>query len=93
MPQVHHRTCHICEANCGVLVEVEAGKVLSIKGDPANPLSRGHICPKGTALQDLQEDPDRLRRPLKRVGETWHEISFEQAFAEIGEKTLSLIHI
>lgn len=91
MPQVHHRTCHICEANCGVLVAVEAGKVLSIKGDPANPLSRGHICPKGTALQDLQEDPDRLRMPLKRVGETWHEIGFEQAFAEIGEKTRAIL--
>lgn len=91
MPQVHKRTCHICEANCGVLIEVEAGKVLSIKGDPDNPLSRGHICPKGTALQDLQEDPDRLRKPLKRVGSDWHEISFEQAFAEIGEKTRAIL--
>lgn len=91
MPQVHKRTCHICEANCGVLIEVEAGKVLSIKGDPDNPLSRGHICPKGTALQDLQEDPDRLRKPLKRVGSDWREISFEQAFAEIGEKTRAIL--
>lgn len=91
MPTVHHRTCHICEANCGVLVEVEAGKVLSIKDDPENPLSRGHICPKGTALQDLQEDPDRLRKPLKRVGSEWQEISFEQAFAEIGEKVRAIL--
>ncbi|MBA4087346.1 MAG: oxidoreductase [Novosphingobium sp.] len=91
MPQVHKRTCHICEANCGVLVEVDAGKVLSIKGDPDNPLSRGHICPKGTALQDLQEDPDRLRKPLKRIGSDWHEISFEQAFAEIGDKTRAIL--
>ena len=91
MPQVHKRTCHICEANCGVLIEVEAGKVLSIKGDPDNPLSRGPICPKGTALQDLQEDHDRLRKPLKRVGSDWHEISFEQAFAEIGEKTRAIL--
>ncbi|MGV3511197.1 MAG: molybdopterin dinucleotide binding domain-containing protein [Novosphingobium sp.] len=91
MSTVHHRTCHICEANCGVLVDVEAGKVVSIKGDPDNPLSRGHICPKGTALQDLQEDPDRLCKPLKRVGSDWHEISFEQAFAEIGEKTRAII--
>lgn len=91
MPTIHHRTCHICEANCGVLVEVDAGKVLSIKGDPDNPLSRGHICPKGTALQDLQEDPDRVRKPLKRVGSDWQEISFEQAFAEIGEKTRAIL--
>lgn len=91
MPQVHKRTCHICEANCGVLVEVEGNSILSIKGDPDNPLSRGHICPKGTALQDLQEDPDRLRKPLKRVGSDWHEISFEQAFAEIGEKVRAIL--
>lgn len=91
MAQVHHRTCHICEANCGVLIEVEDRKILSIKGDPDNPLSRGHICPKGTALQDLQEDPERLRRPLKRTGDSWEEISFEQAFAEIGAKTRAIL--
>lgn len=91
MRKVHHRTCHICEANCGVLVEVEGRKVVSIKGDPHNPLSRGHICPKGTALQDLQEDPDRLRKPLKRVGDKWEEISFAQAFAEIGKKTRAIL--
>jgi anaerobic selenocysteine-containing dehydrogenase len=95
MAQVHHRTCHICEANCGVLVETEGRPgsrvVLSIKGDPENPLSRGHICPKATALQDLQDDPDRLRRPQKRVGETWHEISWETALAEIGERTRAIL--
>jgi anaerobic selenocysteine-containing dehydrogenase len=91
MATIHHRTCHICEANCGVLVEIEGRKVLSIKGDPDNPLSRGHICPKATALEDLQNDPDRLRRPHKRVGEDWHEISWEQAFAEIGEKARAIL--
>lgn len=91
MATIHHRTCHICEANCGVLVEVEGRQILSIKGDPNNPLSRGHICPKATALEDLQNDPDRLRRPIKRVGEAWHEISWEQAFAEIGEKTRAIL--
>ncbi|GAO53749.1 molybdopterin oxidoreductase family protein [Novosphingobium sp. MD-1] len=91
MRRIHHRTCHICEANCGILVETEDRAVLSIKGDPDNPLSRGHICPKATALQDLQEDPDRLRRPVKRVGETWHEISWQQAFAEIGQRTRAIL--
>lgn len=95
MATTHHRTCHICEANCGVLVEVEGPpenrQILSIKGDPANPLSRGHICPKATALEDLQNDPDRLRTPQKRVGEDWHAISWEQAFAEIGEKTRAIL--
>ncbi len=103
MAQIHHRTCHICEANCGVLVETEelpgsragsrAGSrtVLSIKGDPDNPLSRGHICPKATALQDLQDDPDRLRAPQKRVGDTWHAVSWEQAFSEIAARTRAIL--
>ncbi len=83
---VHYRTCHICEANCGVVIETEGRKVLSIKGDPANPLSKGHICPKATALQDLQDDPDRLRTPVKRVGESWQPISWEAAYSEIAAK-------
>ena len=86
MPTTHIRTCHICEANCGVLVEVEGRRVLSIKGDPENPLSRGHICPKATALADLQDDPDRLRSPVKRIGEDWVMIGWEQAYAEIATR-------
>ncbi|MFM9937754.1 MAG: molybdopterin oxidoreductase family protein [Novosphingobium sp.] len=91
MAQTHYRTCHICEANCGVLVETEGRTVLSIKGDPENPLSRGHICPKATALQDLQDDPDRLRAPQKRVGDAWHAISWDQALKEIGERTRAIL--
>ncbi len=86
MPTTHHRTCHLCEANCGLLIAVEGRTVLSIKGDPHNALSRGHICPKATAIADLQDDPDRLRKPMKRTGDKWEEISWDQAFAEIGEK-------
>ena len=66
MPTTHNRTCHICEANCGVVITTEGREILSIKGDPANALSRGHICPKATALEDLQNDPDRLRAPQNR---------------------------
>lgn len=84
-PQQHFRTCHLCEAMCGVVIEHESGKVLSIKGDKADPFSRGHICPKAVALQDLHEDPDRLRRPVKRVGSEWVEISWEEAFSLVDE--------
>ncbi len=91
MPQVHHRTCHLCEANCGVLITIEGRDILSIKGDPDNALSRGHVCPKSQALADLQNDPDRLRRPMKRTGEDWEEISWDQAFTEIAEKTRNIM--
>ncbi|MCK0099371.1 molybdopterin oxidoreductase family protein [Qipengyuania sp. S6317L1] len=83
---IHKRTCHICEANCGVLFETEGRKVISIKGNPDNPLSRGYICPKATAIADLQDDPDRLRTPVKRVGDTWEPMEWDDAYREIAAR-------
>ena len=60
---VHHRACHLCEAICGLTIQTEGERILSIKGDPLDSFSRGHICPKAVALQDIQNDPDRLRHP------------------------------
>ncbi len=79
--------CNLCEAICGLELTIEdrpdGPKVTSIRGNPDDPLSRGHICPKGVALADIHEDPDRLRRPVKRVGEgpdaRWEEISWDEA--------------
>ncbi|MEO9600769.1 molybdopterin oxidoreductase family protein [Parasphingorhabdus sp.] len=90
MSTIHARTCHICEANCGLLIEVEGREILSIKGNPDHVLSRGHICPKATAIADLQDDPDRLRKPVKKVDGEWQEIGWDQAFAEIGGKLTAL---
>lgn len=87
---IHKRTCHICEANCGLLIELQDREVLSIKGNPDHVLSRGHICPKATAIADLQDDPDRLRKPVKKVDGDWQEIEWEQAYREIAEKTAAL---
>src|SRR5690606_41728265 len=47
--------------------------------DKQDPFSRGYICPKATALQDLHNDPDRLRKPLKKTADGWQEISWTQA--------------
>ena len=91
MAKTHYRTCSICEANCGIIIVAEGRAILSVKGDPDNALSRGHICPKATALADLQDDPDRLRAPQKRVGDAWETISWDQAFAEIGEKAQAML--
>lgn len=78
----HYRACHLCEAICGVKIEVSDGQVMSIKGDEQDPFSRGHICPKAVALKDLQEDPDRLRKPvIKRQGK-WVEIEWDEAISE-----------
>ena len=79
MPSVHYRACNLCEAMCGVRIEHEGDKVLSIRGDDDDPFSRGHICPKATALQALYEDPDRLRQPMRRRDGKWEPISWEEA--------------
>ena len=68
MPQTVHRQCTLCEAHCGIDVEVDGDRVLRITGDAEDPISRGYICPKAAALADLYEDPDRLRRPGRPPG-------------------------
>ncbi|MCJ7452526.1 MAG: molybdopterin-dependent oxidoreductase, partial [Steroidobacteraceae bacterium] len=80
---LHHRTCPICEAMCGIVIEHRGGEVLSIKPDRDDVLSRGHICPKAVALKDIHEDPDRLRRPMRRTANGWKEVSWPEAFAEV----------
>lgn len=75
----HFRTCSLCEAMCGIEIHTQDNKILSIKGDKNDPFSRGHICPKATALQDLHEDPDRLKQPIERTSSGWKEISWEDA--------------
>jgi len=66
--RTHFRTCHLCEALCGIAIEVDgADRITRIAGDKDDPFSAGHICPKAAALQDVHEDPDRLRRPLLLV--------------------------
>lgn len=86
MPHTHYRTCHLCEAMCGVEITVENDTITSIKGDKKDPLSAGHICPKAYGLKDVYEDPDRLKQPLKRTAEGWVEISWEEAYAEVVQK-------
>ncbi|NWE48777.1 molybdopterin oxidoreductase family protein [Pseudomonas gingeri] len=87
---LHHRACHLCEAICGLTIETTTSEdrvqITSIKGDPLDTFSRGHICPKAVALQDIQNDPDRLRQPMLRVGSEWQPIEWEAAFALVAER-------
>src|SRR5690606_29559525 len=86
MPDIHHRTCNLCEAMCGLAIEVDGPDILAIKGDRDDPFSRGHLCPKAIALKDIHQDPDRLRQPLKRTHDGWQTISWQQAFDETAER-------
>ena len=71
--------CNLCEAICGLVFTLDEGRISAVRGDPDDPLSRGHICPKAVALQDIHEDPDRLRRPVRRAPEGWQEIGWDEA--------------
>ena len=75
----YYRACNLCEAICGLEITVRGGEVTEVRGDPADPLSRGHICPKGAAMPDLHRDPDRLKRPIRRDGDTWTEMEWDEA--------------
>lgn len=81
-----YRTCNLCEALCGLSIDVDGDKVLSIRGDKEDTFSRGHICPKAVALKDIHEDPDRLKRPLEKVNGEWREISWEDAINKTAQK-------
>lgn len=83
MPTTHYRNCNLCEAMCGLEIQIEDNKVISIKGDKADPFSYGHICPKALGLKDINEDTDRLKQPIKRTASGWETISWEQAFEEV----------
>ena len=92
---LHHRACHLCEAICGLSIETTVSAddqvtITSIKGDPLDSFSRGHICPKAVALQDIQNDPDRLRQPMQRVGNQWQPIEWQAAFDLVAERLLDI---
>jgi len=81
--QKHYSTCTLCEAMCGIEVSTEQSngenRISAIVGDKNNPFSQGHVCPKAKALKDLYDDEDRIRQPLKKVGESWQKISWDEA--------------
>jgi anaerobic selenocysteine-containing dehydrogenase len=77
------RICPLCEATCGLELDVDGREVRALRGDGADPFSAGYVCPKGIALKDLDTDADRLRAPMIRRNGAWHAVSWGEAFEEI----------
>jgi anaerobic selenocysteine-containing dehydrogenase len=82
---VHYRSCNLTEAMCGIEIRVQDGQRLDIRGDKDDPFSRGYICPKAAALQDIHFDKDRLRHPVRRTSNGWQQIEWDEAFDEVAQ--------
>ena len=86
MVETRQGSCTLCEAMCGLTFQLDGPRVVSIKGDRDDPLSRGHLCPKAIALQDVHTDPDRLRTPVRRTADGWEPISWDAAFDLVADR-------
>lgn len=84
-------TCAFCSVCCGLEIKVENNHIVDVRPDPDNRRSKDYCCRKGRSSKYYQENPDRLRHPLKRVGDDFVEISWDQALREIGDKTNELL--
>ncbi len=87
------RVCNLCEAMCGIAVTVDGDKI-TVKPDADDPFSKGSMCPKAPALSALHTDPDRLRYPVKKVGDDWEQIGWVEAYelVETGLKAALKTH-
>lgn len=83
--------CPYCAVGCGQRVYVKDERVVQIEGDPDSPISRGRLCPKGSATRQLVTSPSRetkikYRRPY---GTQWEELSLEQAMDMIADRVIA----
>ncbi|BAW03447.1 molybdopterin-dependent oxidoreductase [Nocardia seriolae] len=88
-PRTLLRTCPLCEAVCGLELTLDPDdRIVSVRGDHADPFSKGFICPKGATLGALDSDPDRLTAPMirDRATDSWRTASWDEAFEVIRER-------
>lgn len=89
-----HSSCRACISNCGVLVHVRNGRVTKVEGDEIDPMSKGRICPKGLAAIQAFYNPNRMKYPMKRVGERgenkWERISWQEAIDTIADNLMEI---
>jgi anaerobic selenocysteine-containing dehydrogenase len=91
MGTIHKTGCVLCAQNCGLEVEVENNRIVKVRGDRSNARSEGYVCRKGMNIANHQHNADRLKYPLKRVGDTFERISWDQAIDEIGAKLREIV--
>ncbi len=85
------RTCPLCEATCGLRLELDGEQVTKVRGDGDDVFSRGYLCPKGALLGELEDDPDRLTAPRVRRDGQLVETGWDDAFAEVAQRLRPII--
>ena len=83
--------CSLCVLSCGLETEIEDDKIINVRPDASSPRSHGYCCRKGRSVKRFQDNSDRLDYPLKRVGDHFERITWEQAYKEIAEKTNKIL--
>ena len=78
--------CVLCGNTCGLEVQVENNRIVKVRPDKDNPSSQGYACRKGTNIAFHQHNADRVLYPLKKVGDKFERVSWDQAIDEIAEK-------
>lgn len=91
MGTIHKTGCVLCAQNCGLEIEVENNRIVKVRGDQSNAKSEGYVCRKGMNVARHQHNADRLKYPLKKVGDEFERISWDQAIDEIAAKLKSII--
>jgi formate dehydrogenase major subunit len=88
---VTRSVCPYCAVGCGQLVHVREGKVVQIEGDPDSPISRGRLCPKGSASKSLVTSPLRERKVLYRrpYGDSWEHLPLDRAMDMIADRVIA----
>jgi formate dehydrogenase major subunit len=89
--RVVRSVCPYCAVGCGQLVYVEDGRVTQIEGDPDSPISRGRLCPKGSASKELVTRPGRLTtiRYRRRYGTQWEDLPLDRAMDMIADRVIA----
>src|SRR5512139_2516950 len=91
MSEWQKTSCVLCFNNCGLEVITESNKIVKVRGDKENPRSQGYVCRKGANVAYFQNDPERLRFPLKHVGDRFERISWDKALDEIANRIKEIV--
>jgi formate dehydrogenase major subunit len=80
--------CPYCSVGCGMIVHTQGGNVINIEGDPDHPISEGALCPKGSSVYQLRDNPARITKPMYRApnSKEWQTVSWEWATSEIAKR-------